>query len=110
MVVAAAVLTSQHQANLAALIATIKTIGFTQINFRFAPVDISDPMGWSSWAEAQFQSNWNLIWQTRQLIYQSLNSVPGANPPLLFALGLALRGLSAVPQSYGPLNPQVLRQ
>src|SRR5260370_41584235 len=44
MVVADGVLTSQHQANLAALIATIKTIGFTQINFPFAPMDISNPM------------------------------------------------------------------
>jgi hypothetical protein len=110
MVVADGVLTSQHQANLSALIATIKTIGFTQINFRFAPMDISDPMGWSSWDEAQFQSNWNLIWQTRQLIYQSLNSVPGANPRLLYDLGLELGGLWAIPQPYGPVNPQVFRQ
>ncbi len=110
MVVANGVLTSRHQANLSALIATIKTIGFTQINFRFASMDISDPMGWSSWDEAQFQSNWNLIWQTRQLIYQSLNSVPGANPRLLYDLGLELGGLWAIPQPYGPVNPQVFRQ
>jgi hypothetical protein len=111
MVFADGVLTSQHQANLAALIATIKTIGFTQINFRFAPVDISDPAGWSSWNEAQFQSNWNLIWQTRQLIYQSLNSVQGPNPRVLYDLGLELGGLWTVPQSYGgTVNPQVVRQ
>jgi hypothetical protein len=48
MVVADGILTSKHQANLSALIATIKTIGFTQINFRFAPVDISNPMSWNS--------------------------------------------------------------
>jgi len=34
----------------------------------------------------QFQSNWNLIWQTRQLIYQSLKSVAGANPRVLYDL------------------------
>jgi hypothetical protein len=70
---------------------------------------VSDPASWSSWDEAQFQSNWNLIWQTRQLIYQSLNSVPGANPRVLYDLGLELGGLWAVPQPYGPLNPQVFR-
>ncbi len=110
MVVAHGILTSKHQANLSALIATIKTIGFTQINFRFAPIDISDPMSWSSWDEVQFQSNWNLIWQTRQLIYQSLNSVPGANPRVLYDLGLELGGLWAIPQPYAPVNPQVLQQ
>jgi len=110
VVVANSVLTSKHQANLSALIATIKTIGFTQINFRFAPVDISDPRSWSSWDETQFQSNWNLIWQTRQLIYQSLNSVPGANPRVLYDLGLELGGLWAVPQPYSGVNPQVVRQ
>src|SRR5258708_22824802 len=110
MVVADGVLTSRHQANLSALIATIKTIGFTQINFRFVPMDASNPMGWSSWDEAQFQSNWNLIWQTRQLIYQSLNSVPGANPRVLYDLGVELGGLWAIPQPYGPVNPQVLKQ
>jgi hypothetical protein len=109
-IVANGVLTTQHQANLSALIATIKTIGFTQINFRFAPVDISDPMLWSSWDEVQFQSNWNLIWQTRQLIYQSLNSVPGANPRVLYDLGLELGGLWAVPEPYSGVNPQVLQQ
>ncbi len=110
MVVAHGILTSQHQANLSALIATIKTIGFTQINFRFVPMDISNPMLWSSWDEVQFQSNWNLIWQTRQLIYQSLNSVPGANPRVLYDLGAELGGMWAVPQAYGPVNPQVLQQ
>jgi hypothetical protein len=110
MVVAHGILTSQHQANLSALIATIKTIGFTQINFRFVPMDISNPMWWSSWDEVQFQSNWNLIWQTRQLIYQSLNSVSGANPRVLYDLGAELAGMWAVPQVYGPVNPQVLRQ
>ncbi len=73
--------------------------------------DVSNPMEWNSWDEAQFQSNWNLIWQTRQLIYQSLNSVPGASPPrVLFDLGAELGGMWAVPQQYGPVNPQVLRQ
>jgi hypothetical protein len=110
MVFADGVLTNQHQTNLSALIATIKTIGFTQINFRFAPMDISDPMGWSSWDEAQFQSNWNLIWQTRQLIYQSLNSVPGANPRVLFDLGLELGGMWAIPAPYAPANPQIFQQ
>jgi hypothetical protein len=110
MVVANGVLTTKHQANLSALIATIKTIGFTQINFRFVPMDASNPMEWSSWDEAQFQSNWNLIWQTRQLIYQSLNSVSGANPRVLYDLGAELGGMSAVPQPYGPVNPQVLWQ
>jgi hypothetical protein len=110
MVVADGVLTSRHQANLSALIATIKTIGFTQINFRFVPMDASNPMGWSSWDEAQFQSNWNLIWQTRQLIYQSLTSVPGANPRVLYDLGAELGGMWVIPQLYGPVNPQVLRQ
>src|SRR5258706_3412063 len=110
MVVADGVLTSRHQANLSALIATIKTIGFTQINFRFVPMDASNPMGWSSWDEAQFQSNWNLIWQTRQLIYQSPTSVPGANPRVLYDLGAELGGMWAIPQPYGPVNPQVLRQ
>src|SRR5258708_18025914 len=110
MVVAAAVLTSQHQANLSALIATSKLIEFPKTIFGLAPMDISYPMGWSSWDEAQFQSNWNLIWQTRQLIYQSLNSVPGANPRLLYDLGLELGGLWAIPQPYGPVNPQVFRQ
>jgi len=38
----------------------------------------------------QFQSNWNLIWQTRQLIYQSLKSVAGANPRVLYDLGRSL--------------------
>jgi hypothetical protein len=110
MVVANGALTTKHQANLSALIATIKTIGFTQINFRFVPMDASNPMWWSSWDEAQFQSNWNLIWQTRQLIYQSLNSVSGANPRVLYDLGAELAGMWAVPQAYGPVNPQVLQQ
>jgi hypothetical protein len=112
MVVANGVLTTRHQANLSALIATINTIGFTQINFRFVPMDASNPMWWSSWDEAQFQSNWNLIWQTRQLIYRSLNSnsAPGANLRVLFDLGAELGGMWAVPQQYGPVNPQVFRQ
>ena len=110
MVVANGVLTTKHQANLSALIATIKTIGFTQINFRFVPMDVSNPMGWSSWDEAQFQSNWNLIWQTRQLIYQSLNSVSGANPRVLYDLGAEFGGMWAIPQPYGPANPQVYLQ
>ena len=70
MVKADGILTAQHQANLSALIATIKSIGFTQINFRFAPMDLSNPAGWSSWDETQFQSNFNVIVNTRQLIYQ----------------------------------------
>jgi hypothetical protein len=110
MVVANGALASRHQANLDALIATIKTIGFTQIIFRFAPMDISDPTSWSAWDEAQFQSNWNLIWQTRQLIYKSLNSVPGSNPRVLFDLSVELGGSWVIPQPYGPVNPQVLQQ
>jgi hypothetical protein len=110
MIVADGILTSRHQENLSALIAAIKQIGFTQINFRFAPVDISNPRSWSSWNEAQFQSNWNLIWHTRQLIYQSLNSVPGANPRVLYDLGVELGGVWPVPQPYAPVNPQVVQQ
>jgi hypothetical protein len=104
------ILTSRHQANLSALIGTIKTVGFTQINFRFAPMDVSDPMSWSSWDEVQFQSNWNLIWQTRQLIYQSLDSVPGVNPRVLYDLGLELGGMWAIPELYAPANPEIFQQ
>src|SRR5258707_6664344 len=111
MVFAYGVNSTKHQANLSSLIATIKTSGFTKINFRFGPTVVSNPMEWNSWNEVQFQSNWNLIWQPRQLIYQSLNSVPGASPPrVLFDLGAELGGMWAVPQQYGPVNPQVLRQ
>src|SRR5260370_34541840 len=73
-------------------------------------MDLRNPLLWCSWNEVQFKSNWNLIWQPRQLIYQSMNSVPGANPRVLYDLGAELGGMWAVPQAYGPVNPQVLQQ
>src|SRR5260221_12435805 len=39
-----------------------------------------------------------------------MNSVPGANPRVLYDLGAELGGMWAIPQQYGPGNPQVLRQ
>ncbi len=101
------VLSTQHAINLQNLIKKIKSLGFDQINFRFAPIDQSAPGHWKAWNENGYQANWNLIVNTRKLILNTLQASNGKSPRVFFDLGLELGGAWTIPWSKE--NKTVLR-
>jgi hypothetical protein len=106
-----------HAANLVALIRTYANLGFQRIIVRFAPMGLSNPLGWrvnsnevkgreivqddgeykEVWDEAQFQSNWKLIVSTRKLVDAALDGTSGPRPEVFYDLGVELAGVWAEP-------------
>jgi len=99
---AQAVLPVQYQANVRDLVRKIKQVGFNQLNFRFGPSNQSNPLGWTAWDEDQYQSNWSIVYNTRNLIYSSLNAVAGKNPKVVIDLAAEFAGTWMLPWEQGP--------
>jgi hypothetical protein len=51
----------RDQENLAGLLAAVKQAGFAEITVVLHPSDGNDPTTWSSWQDAMYQENWQLI-------------------------------------------------
>ncbi len=61
-------LSAQHRANLADFLADVHAKGFEEVMVGFFPQAANHPASWSSWSEALFQENWNLIVNLRPII------------------------------------------
>jgi hypothetical protein len=62
-------LSPQHRANLTNLLATIRAIGFVELEVSFHPVGaINDPAQWGVFVESYYQENWNLIYNLHPII------------------------------------------
>lgn len=67
----------QYRQNLADLLATIKAVGFVEIQFAFFPQAQNNPgnwsssIGWSSTDESYFQENWNLVYNLMPILRSS---------------------------------------
>ena len=70
----------QNVRNVVSLIANLKTNQnaqcFNELQFRFAPMGIAQPLGWSTWDELRYQEDWNFIYNTRNLITSVIGSAP----------------------------------
>ena len=85
----------QDQENLAGLLADVKQAGFAEITVVLHPSDSNDPDSWTSWPEAMYQENWQLI--------QSLH-------PIIAAAGLPFHlDLGSELTASGDQQPLVLR-
>jgi len=58
----------QGQQNLAGLLADVKQAGFAEIMVVLHPSDGNDPRTWSSWQDALYQENWQLIQSLHPII------------------------------------------
>ena len=58
----------QDQENLAGLLAAVKQAGFAEITVVLHPSDGNDPTTWSSWQDAMYQENWQLIQSLHPII------------------------------------------
>lgn len=47
---------------------------FDELQFRFAPKNAANPIGWSAWNEAQYAENWNLMLSTRSIVERNARS------------------------------------
>jgi hypothetical protein len=79
----------QQQANLKALLHDIDQQGFETIVFRFEQQGDSDPLGWTSWDEFTYSSNWSFISHTINLIQ---NEIAGLHVKVIYDLGGELGG------------------
>jgi hypothetical protein len=67
----------QYRQNLVDLLATIRAVGFVEIQFAFFPQGQNNPgnwaasTGWSSQNESYFQENWNLIYNLMPILRAS---------------------------------------
>src|SRR5262249_14796873 len=93
-IVTKGILPEQQQTNLRELMMKIKQAGSDKIDFRFAP---DSPTAWTEWREDEYQSDWNVIVNTRELIYDSLATVAGPSPRVLFDLAVEHAGTWAIP-------------
>jgi hypothetical protein len=79
-------LRSQHQTNLVNIVHKAKLAKFRYIIVRFGNYA---PSTWSSWNETEYQMAWNLVSNTRSLVYTELNGSP---VKVLFDLGPEMIG------------------
>lgn len=82
-------LTPKVMENLIAFINIAKTLGFNEVQVRFAPMGKNWPKEWASWDEALFQENWAVIRST----VSALKVVQG--PRIVIDLGVELGGLTS---------------
>ena len=64
-------LSPQNRTNLTNLLATIKAIGYSEIEVGMFPLGSNDPIGWTSWNETTYQENWNLLANLHSIIANS---------------------------------------
>ena len=102
-------MSNSHQANLRNLLNNIYSTKqmsngkqcFNELQFRFAGQGHSDPGGWPSWDEAQYQENWNFILNTREIVE---NSLINTNLKRFYDLNVEAGGLT-----HGQMRPYVKR-
>lgn len=61
-------LSPQNRANLAGVLAAVKSIGYAEVEIAFHALGDNNPGSWSAWREDYYQENWNLIWNLHPLI------------------------------------------
>ena len=70
----------QNLKDVVALIANLKSSNgtncFNELQFRFAPMGIANPLGWTSWDEDRYQENKQFIFNTRQTIRSITANLP----------------------------------
>lgn len=54
--------------NLTNLLAAIRNQGYVEVEIAFGPQGPNVPLSWSSWNEAMYQENWNLIYNLHPII------------------------------------------
>lgn len=64
-------LTERHRANLTALLAEVRRVGFAEVLVSFHPLDESHPGGWQSWREEQYQENLSFVTDVRSVLAAS---------------------------------------
>ena len=61
-------LSSRFQANLANLLAAVKSAGFVEVEVSFHPQSANNPIEWTTFSDDYFQENWKLIQSLRTII------------------------------------------
>jgi hypothetical protein len=65
-------LSQRHRTNLTNFLATVRDLGFQEVEIGFFPVgSYNDPTQWSTYSEVQYQENWNVIYNLHSIIAQS---------------------------------------
>lgn len=92
-------LSTQNQQNLTAVLGLIKTIGFSQVTIRFAPVGAASPVSWgNTWNEATFEQDEAFVFSSRQIAEAAL---AGSSVTRVYDLGVELGGIPHLLNSDG---------
>jgi hypothetical protein len=70
------VLHSQHRANMRAILANLRQIGFQEVVIRFASSGRGDPWGWSAWDPQQYATSRDFVLSTMAAVEQERGTLP----------------------------------
>ncbi len=88
---------AQQQENLRKVLALIRDIGFTEIQFRFAQQGNTNPRDWHKWNQKIYKENWQFILSTRTIVEQTLAGSPVKR---IYDLGVELGGAAGFAGRY----------
>jgi hypothetical protein len=81
----------QHESNLKSLLTDIENAGFNFVILRFATQGLSAPIGWNTWSQSMYNTNWSFVSSTINTVQQAIS---GKSIKVIYDLELEIGGVT----------------